>query len=462
MLTFIHRVFFITLIAATFIHPISGFSMGKTPPADLTASQETNKPKPEMSLSQAFDFSLRRSEDIKMKKEDISRTSASFMEASGVAVGDINFVMTDSFQEPQKSNSESGGVGGTFTASERRERKFTLSQPLFQGFRSLGAILGSGNLKSQRKEEKAYAVQLLYLDVVHAYYSVLSGEKEIIVIKSIQELFKERIAELKERERVGRSRPGEIATAESRMKSLEADLARAQGALANSRHIFHFFTGVYPSEVTLLNEKEPNDIEAPENIMESALNRSDVEAAEQAMKIARNAVIVAQSDLWPKITLDGNQYEKREGFQSGIDWDAVIKFDVPLFKGGTTASEIKKAVVDYKKAKLTYQKTKREAELDIKKAFETWKSANDEWKSLSSAVESSELNYKLQKEDYERSLVSNLDVLQALETLLSTRQQTNQAEYRARESYWALKIATGFSPENLIEPKPTSVEEEKP
>ena len=55
----------------------------------------------------------------------------------------------------------------------------------------------------------------------------------------------------------------------------------------------------------------------------------------------------------------------------------------------------------------------------------------------------SEKNFNLQKEDYAHNLVSNLDVLEALQALFDTRRQANQTYYQMKENYWQFKVAIG-------------------
>ena len=52
-----------------------------------------------------------------------------------------------------------------------------------------------------------------------------------------------------------------------------------------------------------------------------------------------------------------------------------------------------------------------------------------------------EENLKYQKDDYSHNLVSNLDVLNALEEFLGTRQDANTVEYGMKTNYWKLQMA---------------------
>lgn len=403
---------------------------------------------PSLTLRDCFELALQRSETVAIQKEEIEVVEAQFFNALSEALGDADFVITDFRQDAPKpgasGTSSDSSLSSTSAARHRRERKFLIAQPIFQGFKSLGALKGAGSLKKQREEEKIRAEQLLFLDVARAFYDLFKLKRDAEILGGIHKLLVERLEDLSEREKIGRSRLSELATAKARLKILEADLARSRGALAVARQILEFLTGIPldPSQLAeeSLEEEKPREAGS---YVEKVVLRPDVKAAEQAARVAWNSVVVAQSGLWPELTLENNQYVKREGFQSGFDWDLTLKLDVPLFRGGETIGKVKQALAQYRRAKLVHSRTKREATLDIQQAYQDWISSLERFRALQEALTASEENFKLQKEEYTRNLVSNLDVLDALESLNETGRQTNQAYYEMKANYWRLRVATG-------------------
>jgi len=447
-----HTAFLSSLLAFfTFsfaVQPAELLAMGKKPPVEKSIPKtfhiENKKAAAiPLNLEDCYKLALKRSETIAINNETVNATQADFLAATSEAIGDADFVINHRRQKVLKSG-DGSGVGGTLNAPNRRDREFVISQPLFQGFKALGAIQGAGSLRKQRIGEKLRAEQLLFLDVAKAFYDVIMFQKDVETIQGIRDLFEGRMTELNEREKIGRSRRSEIVTAESRMRIIDSELAQAKGNLAVARHILEFLVGipVYPEQLKDMEifENEPENIEA---YLAFAEKRPDVEAANQAVKTAWNGVVVAQSGLWPDISLVNNQYQKRDGFQDAIDWDLLFKINVPLYRGGETLGKIKAATSTWKKAKLSYSLAHRQAELDIKEAYQTWVAARNEYQALEKAVKSSEENFKLQKEDYSQNLVNNLDVLSALESLHETRREANRSKYQLKENYWGLKVAMG-------------------
>ncbi len=434
-----------------FISVPKGWAIAKKPPhKDLEPTRATQKSvAPSLSLLDCYQMALKRSETIAIKKEAIEETEAEFLKATGEIFGDVDFLITH-FRQDSLGNQSGGGsstVGSTFTARDRRERKFVITQPLFQGFKSIAALGAAGSLKKQRKQERIRAEQLLFMDVARAFYAVLKEARDREIIEGIHKSYEERIQELAEREKIGRSRTSELATATSRMKILESELARVHGLYAVSVHVLEFLVGTTVDPKRLQDDTPIVEITPElEGYLELVEVRPDVEASKQAMKTMWRGVIEAQSKFWPEISLDSNVYEKREGFQSGISWDVLFKINVPLSRGGENLGNLKQAVTRWKESKLSYSLEKRQADLEIKQAYQNCLASLNQSKALEEAVTASENNFNLQKEDYSHNLVSNLDVLEALQELYDTRRQTNEVHYQMRENYWQFKVAIGEVP----------------
>jgi len=424
------------------ILPDAVWPMRERPSPEPTVSVPAEK-SPPLTLLDCYELALERSETLAIQKEDIEEAEAQLFLAASEALGDIDFEMTDKRQDVQKGGGE-GSVGTSLSDPARRERKFIIKQPLFQGFKALGALTGAGSLKKEQKEEWFRAKELLFLDVANAFYGLLREKKDLETIDGIHALFLERVKELEEREQIGRSRTSEVVTAKARIKILEAERSRKRGAHAVAQFTLEFLTGVELSGRLLQEEELPQEaLEELEGYMKDLEERADVEAAEQSVKTAWRGVIVEQSSLWPEISVEHNQYIRREGFQSNLDWDFLFKINVPLFRGGETTGKIKQAVSRWKKEKLNHSLAKRQAEFEIKESFQNWISSLDELQALQEAVKASEENFTLQKEEYRRSLVGNLEVLEALESLHETQREANRAHYQMKQNYWGLRVAAG-------------------
>jgi outer membrane protein len=397
---------------------------------------------PSLTLEDCYQLALVQSETVAIQKEAISRASAQMFEAASQALGSVDFIATRNFQDAQPGTSGSNTT--IYNDEDVSERKFVITQPLFQGFKAIGALTGAGSYKKQQREAWIRAKELLYRDVAFAFYSVLRFQKELRIIRNTHELLKKRIKELEDREKIGRSRPSEVATAVTQLRVLEANLAGAKGSLATAQFLLEYLTGA------TIGGRKLEDI-STENLGSKTLTdylgfidlRPDVQSAEQAVKVAKSGILVAQSGFWPTINLSHSQYTHREGFMSNANWDLLFTVDVPIFSGTETIGQLKDSVSILKQQKLSFSQVRRQAELEIKQSYEGWRFSREQAMSLKKAVASAEENYTLQSAEYRQSLVNNLDVLTALESLHNTQQNENRAFYQMKQDEARLRVAIG-------------------
>ncbi len=396
-----------------------------------------------LALSEAYALSLKRSEDIAMKVATLDTAQAHFYQALNTIMPKANYLITRKEQDASGSGNTSSDVASTGTRRVTPEKKFTFSQPIFNGFKEFAAIQASGAEKAQRVFEIERAKELLFLDVVDAFYGVLEAREDTEILNSIHGALENRIKELAERGKIGRSKDSEIQTAVVDLKMNEADLEEAKGAETIARQLLGFYIGKEIQGRLLDDNDFKRDVSDMAYYLAKSGYRSDLKASEQAKILAEKNVVAAQSGLFPTVKIDGNYYTQRVGFQSGIDWDVLLTIDIPLLNGTETIGDIKEAAASRETAKLQLGKLKRQTELDVKEAFMMFKVSGLQEKALEAAVDASKKNYELNMEDYRHNLVNNLDVLDALQKYQDVRRRLNQAHYQMLKSFWRLKVAVG-------------------
>ena len=166
-------------------------------------------------------------------------------------------------------------------------------------------------------------------------------------------------------------------------------------------------------------------------------------AAQEALTAAQEEIRMAKAQYWPTVGLEGNYYVERVGASKDVTWDAALKVDVPIFEGGQTRGAVAEAASLANQAKLHFSETRRKAFQEIKDAYANYQAAVARNARLGKALDAFEQTFGLQQEEYRRSLVSNLEVLQALENLQEAHRELVEAHYEAKQFYWRLKVATG-------------------
>lgn len=288
------------------------------------------------------------------------------------------------------------------------------------------------------------AAQLLYLDVAEAYLNVFRLRKEKESRAAVIAFARDRTGELKRRERLGRSRRGERLSAEALLAGLEADLADEERRERDARRVFAFLTGEYGEKGLVLPEFPP----APDlkDCLSRAAGRPDVAARAAEADAADRSASIVRREVWPSAFLDGNRYLNRTGSLAASRWDAVLSAEWPLFRGGAWP------------ARRAQAKARREASLSLRdlalrKALLEVETAHDAWVTARAAVPLREKaraladdNVKAQTADYRLGLVTNLDVLNALQSLQESSLQRDDVLLDSLLNRVQLHVACGEAP----------------
>ena len=388
-----------------------------------------------LTLADCYALTLKQSEKIAIQQELIKETEGRFLRAFGAVLPHISFSSSDKRQD--------GSGGSAFTLKDVPERKFELNQTLFGGFKEAAAMAIFRKEKRQRLHEKERVEQLLFLDVANAFYVLLEEREDLKVVSRTRKTLMKRITELKERERLGRSRPSEIASTKADLRRIEAEEERVRSGEVVARQLLEFLTGRTSIREIVDTVFLPSSLETEEYYLAKGQMRADLKALKEAGELSKKQIVIARSPLWPSVRAEGNYYTERAGAAEGVDWDASLKIDVPIFEGGQTYGAVKEAKAKAKEAELRFSEAKRTTSLNIRDVYANLQSALARSAALQKALAASEEDYRFQSEDYRLSLVNNLDVLEALKKLQEARRDFLHASYEAKRFYWQLRVATG-------------------
>ena len=388
-----------------------------------------------LTLADCYRLALKHSETIAIREEALKATEGQFLQAFSGVLPKVDFEMTEKRQN--------GSGSSAFTLRRIPERKFMLSQPLFSGFKEFAAMAGSRAEHRQRQHEKTQAEHVLLIDVADAFHLLLQQQEDLQAIEAIHKALEDRLEELHKREALGRSRQSEVASAEAQLRRVEADMEIARSSELTARQLMEFLTGQSP--LGPINDDQPDPLALPPETeyLAKTDSRPDVKSAEEAWNVAKKAVWVAQAGFWPNADVEANYYTKRAGVSADVDWDVLLKMDVPMFHGGEHVGATKTALSNARQAKLAFEQTKRRATLDIRNAYATLQGSIARYIAFLRALDAAEENYRLQVEDYGRNLVNNLDVLQALQALEDARRDVITAQHTAKRDFWRLRVAIG-------------------
>ncbi len=407
--------------------------------AAVPASQE----RPALTLEAAYRLALKRSESLAIEETDMGLAQARFYRAFKYFLPNVYWQTTRAERDVERDSGGVSGIGGDARRRVTPQDQFVFSQPLFSGFREFAALRGSGADKKQQKLEYERAKQLLYVDVVDAYCAALQAMRDVEILRSTHRLLAERMRDLNDRVRLGRSRESEAKTSLADLRLIEADLVSARSTAKAARNLLEFYIGEVIGDRVLEDlsvTAEPGELAQH---LPKAARRADVLAAKEAEMLAAQAITSARAGFLPSASLDGNYYTRRVGFNEGNDWDVTLKAVIPIFDAGETLGDMKEAGTLHRAAVLRAQETRRRAELEIRNAFEDYRSALAQRSALASAAQANRANYDIQAKEYSFNLVNNLEVLDSLRRYEEVERRHNTARYEAQRAYVRFLAATG-------------------
>lgn len=392
-------------------------------------------------LPDCYQMALIQSEIIAINADLIKEADAHFLVALSEILPHASFISED-YQETKPA--DKGTTFGTLKPAKSSTRYFNVTQTLFNGFKAIAAIRGAKYEKNQRIDEKIRAEQLLLVDVADAFYLLKERRDDLKVLKKTRKALADRVKELIAREKLGRSKPSEVVNVKAQLYNVEASIELAKSREITARQLLEFLVGQPVGEISD-SYPFPIKLNIEEYYVLKASDRPDVKAAKFAWELSKENIRVVDSGFLPEADLSGNYYIQRTGFYENTDWDVMLTVNVPIFEGTEVLGNSKVANLQADERKQEYHRAKRKAPYDIKDSYANLVGAMAVYEALRKAYSAAKLNYHLQKKDYERSLVSNLDVLTSIQTLEDAERDYISALYAAKRQYWQLRVAVGQS-----------------
>jgi outer membrane protein len=280
--------------------------------------------------------------------------------------------------------------------------------------------------------------------VIEAYFSLASAQYDVKNLEDFFKLSRERVAEIKARSKIGRSRRGELIEAEAQLHTADSQLKNGLIELEAAKKNFTFLTLKESEFITLGDLPELKDTLVA---FQSKLNsRPDVLASKQQVQMAHTQVEVSKGGHYPSLDLISNYYLERTGILASSKWDAALVYTVPLYQGGGVSSQVREAVEAKRAAELTNNEYIRTAERDLAIQYQNYLQILEQYKSLKQARDKAEEAYRLSLKDYDLGLITNLDVLQSLNFYVTTERNYDGLFVLGHLAYHNLEAAAGVLP----------------
>jgi len=412
----------IHFLLVSLLFPLSILAQEPQPPAGMT-------------LRDVYEAAKQKTETLPQSQSAVRQYEARKDQVFG------RFLPNLSFGAGYQRQDRSAGLN----SPEQTTTRLILSQSLFEGWRDKAQLdAAKANVLAQKQNLTA-AENNLFSEVANSFFQVLAAEQDIRNIQKSIELTQTRIAELNKRLKIGKTQKVEVLAADAQQAVLKAQLLSAQGDLNIARDSFARVTGLDRGTALTDPMRFPREPKPIEEYLAEIENRPDIQALKLTVEASEYEITAAKAGHLPTLLLTANRYLSQSGVQNNNkrDWDVGLTLSFPLFSGGIVSARVREIRENELQSELQLKQQRRIAEEEIRRAYNTLYSSLEQVKALEAARAATDANYKEQVKNYRFSLTTNLDVIQALNSLQDTNRTLDKTRFEASIAWAQLRTAIG-------------------
>jgi outer membrane protein len=419
-----------------------------------------------LDLQTCFQFTAIRDDSLKISMEDIEIARAQLSQS--IAALWPTFTVNNQQQFLHFRNSTLGGFSILGNSTITGDRNYTsqsnvnMTYTLFNGGQNWNNVGASSAVVAAKRQTLARDYQTIYQDVAQAFYNVLQFEGDMIVQADLIDALRARVDDLKDRVNLGRSRPSELLQAQTDLANSKFTYEQQRGSLNAAKETVAFYTGIPSGDLQLKDtQKFPSAAQLEAYVKQSG-TRPDVLSQLETLRQSERNLSVAEGQLWPTITANGNFLASQDPTSNDIDATMTLEASMPIFDGGLIIAQIHQNKETVRQSKLNVEQLQRTADQDTRTAYVNFEASVAQVVVLREAATLAAKNFEAQVDDYRRGVVANLDVLTALQDYQTARIQLHNANMQARLDLINLHVSAGMAASgpganNQALPKSTNV-----
>ncbi|MGA2584146.1 MAG: TolC family protein [Tepidisphaeraceae bacterium] len=339
------------------------------------------------------------------------------------------------------------------TANHNLSAPASANMNVFNGFRDYSSLASQDQTIEQQKQLLLDMQQTVLLDVIQAYYDVLTSEQSVDVLTNSLKVQQANVDFIQAQVNVGTARPLDLAQAQAQASQTKVSLNQSIANVKTGRIMLAYLVDAPVQNNPLQdNFDPPTDIPDLENWEATAEStRQDLLAADAAVRAARKSVDVAFGQYYPSVSLNFNYFVYQEFNPSSNVWNGAVTGNLPIFTGGLINAEVRAAWSLFRQAALTQSQLRRNVDQDVATSYVDLDLAHTQLAELSIQVEAARDAYFTAQQLYKNGGGTYLDVLTAQDTLLSTQLQLTEEQFTQKTAYFNLLRSVGQLQQTVAE-----------
>lgn len=394
----------------------------------------------EITLEQAVELSYKNNVNVINAEKDLENYELSKKEAFSSALPKLTYSGSASIMQEQivSTNNDSDNL---------YSHSIDLSQSVYSGGKIKTAIeladiyneIGVLNFEKIKKTTR--------LEIINAYLEIIKLEKsKKLYADSLSEL-NEQLFEIKEMYSLGMVSKTSVLQLEYQSIEMKSTIEQLKNSIEVSKLSLKNQIGISESEEIKLKEiniveENIQDRNFDEDIEYGIENSVDAKIAKLSTLIQKGSETIEKSDLLPEVdaslSYGSSEYTVSDSLSNDEwEWKATLSFSFDLWDWNVDRNELKRAKNETKKMEETEKDTLKNIELSIRSEYLELFRLAILLEAKNEALESSEENYRLEKERYSEGLISTIDFLAAKNSLTTSQVDVASAEI---DLYYAYQV----------------------
>ncbi|SRR6266536_334222 len=401
---------------------------------------------PADTLSQALVYVYQGNSQLNAQRAQLRATDESVSQAASGYRPQLSAGLNAGLQGVKNGLPDGTTQSGTL---HPRMAGLTLTQPLFNGFRTANSVRQAEAQVRSGREALRNIEQTVFVNAVTAYMNIVADQALIEAQEANVTFLRETLAATRERIQLGDVTPTDVAQAEARLNRGLADLNAAQVALAIEQANYTQVVGVEPGR---LKPAEPIDRLLPADrdqaIALALREHPTVVAAAYDVDAAERAIHVAESSLLPNVSVQASASHSIETdptlATTRTDQASVIgQANIPLYDGGMAASQVRQAKETLAQNRLMLDQARRQSRTSAVTGWAMNDGAKNAVRAADAEVRAATVALEGVRREARAGQRTTLDILNAQQDLVSARARLIQAQRDRVIASYTLLAAIG-------------------
>lgn len=321
-----------------------------------------------------------------------------------------------------------------------------VNQNIFRGGQIIANVSSSRSATSAAFGDLLVTEQNILLASATAYFNLVRDSAIVRLSRNNVSILKKRLAETRNRFKVGEGTRTLIAFAEARVGSAKTQLANAEAQLVAAQTSYERIIGRKPTG-RLGFSKLPNLPKSKEQAQQSALkNHPQLLAARERYNVFATAKTAAYGLFLPSVSVEG-VYTKGEELNSQTSSSTNLsvkgKLSMPLYRGGANFATVRKAAYEAERARFVLLDQTRQINEVVFNAWQSLKTARAQISSTTQQIKANRIALNGIRQQQSLGTSTFLDSLDAEQEYLNAQVLLETARRDEQVAAYSLLAASG-------------------